>query len=62
MAIIEITDKGLVSYIDLNKKELPREVREGDVLEHTQSGWEIDQAATYRRRTMIKDRLNKLGI
>ncbi len=53
IAILE-TDNGMQT---IPAEQLPEHARDGDVLQWTENGYEVDVAATEKRRQKIRDRL-----
>ena len=52
------TPKGMLT---LSRDQLPKNVREGDLLTFTEGeGWKVDQQATAVRRKLIEEKLNRL--
>ncbi|MCC8110129.1 MAG: DUF3006 domain-containing protein [Ruminococcus sp.] len=56
IAVLE-TDSGMQ---DISRKELPLEVKEGDVLVLTSRGYCVDNNATQARRAKLLARIRKL--
>ena len=46
--------------MDIEKKALPDEIKEGDVVVRKKNGFAIDEQLTEERRKNIKTRMNKL--
>lgn len=53
IAVLE-TDNGMQT---IPADQLPEQARDGDVLQKTETGYEIDTAATEERRQKIRNRL-----
>ncbi|MDO4155849.1 MAG: DUF3006 domain-containing protein [Oscillospiraceae bacterium] len=53
IAVLE-TDNGIQT---IPADQLPEQAKDGDVLEQTENGYEIDAAATEARRQKIRNRL-----
>lgn len=53
IAVLE-TDNGMQT---IPAEQLPEQARDGDVLQWTQNGYEVDAAATEERRQKIRNRL-----
>lgn len=53
IAVLE-TDNGMQM---IPAEQLPEQARDGDVLQKTETGYEIDTAATEERRQKIRNRL-----
>ena len=52
------TPKGMLT---LSRNQLPKNVREGDLLTFTEGeGWKVDQQATAVRRKLIEEKLTRL--
>ena len=47
-------------FIDVPKKDIPKEAKEGDILIKTDNGYCVDITATENKRKEIKERMNKL--
>lgn len=61
-AMIECSYGEDISFQQLPRKELPENAKEGDVLQRTDSGWQIDEAETKERRAVMEKRLRALGL
>lgn len=53
IAVLE-TDEGMQTLL---AEQLPEQAKDGDVLQLTENGYEIDAAATETRRQKIRNRL-----
>ncbi|MGI5893194.1 MAG: DUF3006 domain-containing protein [Candidatus Merdivicinus sp.] len=56
-AICEQDDGG---FVQLLRKDLPTDCREGDILYESASGWKVDTEATAQRRADMAMRMRKL--
>ena len=62
MAIVEVTDReDRTHWQPVERKSLPEEAREGDVLLFTGQSWKVDEQATQTRRKKMADRLARLN-
>lgn len=55
--VVVETDDGM---IELNIKQIPCEIREGDVLTKTDDIWLVDKDATESRRSKMIERMRRL--
>jgi len=59
IAVLECLE-GSKEVIEMPRKTLPKGVKEGQVLCQDESGYTIDHEATAKRRTQMRERLNRL--
>lgn len=59
-AVCEVLGEGEIHYLDVSLSELPPEVKEGDVIVKTPSGYSIDTDATSARKQKILKLQNDL--
>ncbi len=61
VAVLEISEEnGTVTHRSISLQELGLTVRAGDVLCHTESGWQIDAETTNARRKLAVQRFHRL--
>lgn len=61
IAVLEITDStDAITYRSMPVQALGLAVRAGDVLYQTDSGWQVDTAATEARRRLAAGRFHRL--
>ena len=58
-AVCETENK---EYINIPKSELPKGIKEGDVVCSIDNEWHIDEATTRERKEKIKNKLNSLFV
>ena len=58
-AVCETEDK---EYINIPKSELPKGIKEADVVCCIDSEWHIDETTTRERKEKIKNKLNSLFV
>lgn len=61
LAIIECSEEHIF-YQQIPRGDLPADAAEGDVLNRTSAGWQIDAEATQKRREKMRKRLQTLGL
>lgn len=61
-AVIEASEEGNISFLDVSKAELPADVQEGDVLIRGADCWQRDQQAAQVRREAAAQRLKRMGL
>jgi len=58
IAVMECKSTGEI--IEIPKADLPKNAREGQILQTTEDGFVVDKEATKKRRDEMRERLNKI--